>query len=399
MKKKATLIIWLTLTAHLVVGQQLNIGDKVPNASIDLISPINEMTSLNDMKGKVVILDFWATWCGPCISNMAHLDSLHKKFAGALEIIAVSHEERGRLERFAKKRPVSFEYALSSDGILQDLFPHRVIPHSVIIDKSGVVRAITNPQNIDATVIQAVLNQETIDLPVKSDNIEFDYAMDYFNRDSSTIEAFEIQPYNPDIPSFTKYQQGGNRITMHNTTITGMYREAFEMSSYRLVFDIDGARVDWENTANRFNLDILVAPADSNKVKDVLKEKLLSTLEIKARVEKRTMEVIVMTLNDSIPFGLGLSNTEQTELTSRGDQYISNSASLNEFAQYLENYGIVGMPVKDETGLAEKYKFNFAFDPENSQSFFDEMDRMGLKLKRKEREIEVLVIYEEVGND
>lgn len=106
-----------------------------------------------------------------------------------------------------------------------------------------------------------------------------------------------------------------------------------------------------------------------------------------------------MTLNDSIPFGLAPAKAKKTELKSRGDQYKSNRSSLSDFAAYLENYGIVGMPVNNETVLSGNFIFDFSFDPESSQSFFDAIDKMGIKLKKKKREIEVLVIYEETHND
>ncbi len=398
MKKRLTFIFWLAIVGQQLNGQVLSIGDNVPDLDISLITTDQETTSLNHLKGKVILLDFWATWCGSCIVNMPHLDALQNEFSEDLEVIAISEEERGRLERFAKNRPFSFTYAHSSDGKFQEAFPHRVIPHSVIIDKNGKVVAITNPKNIDRSIIQSVIDQEPIDLPIKSDQLEFDYTMDYFNRDSSEIEAFDIQPYNPDIPGFTKFHNEGRRITMHNTTITGMYREAFDMSYYRLLLLIDEAKVDWENTANRYNLDILVAPEDTERLREIFKNKLLSTLEIKGRIEQREMDVAVLSLNDSIPLRLEAAETEQRELKARGDQYKSNSSTLSDFADYLEKHGIVGMPVEDETALSNKFKFDFSFDPENSESFHNAIKKMGLKIKKRKREVDVLVIYEEKGD-
>lgn len=399
MKNKVILIMCLVLTVHVTRAQSLNVGDHVPDIKIDLIFPEAGHTSTAAMKGKVVLLDFWATWCGSCIFNMPHLDSLQTEFADELQVIAISEEKRDRLERFSKNRPFAFSYAHSLDGIFQEIFPHRMIPHSVIINAKGQVVAITNPKNITKQVIKDVVNNVPINLPLKKDNAAFDYTSDYFNRDPKEVEAFDIQPYNPDIPGFTKFQKDGRRITMHNTTITGMYREAFDMSSYRLVLDIDEAKVDWENTSNRYNVDILVAPEDKSKLKDTFKEKLLSTLEIKAATKIKEMEVVVVSLNDSVPFSLSKSVDQKKELRSRADQYKSNGSSMEDFARYLERYGILGMPVVDETGLEGKYQFDFSFDSENSKSFLETIKKMGLKLKKEKRQIEVLVIYEETHND
>jgi len=399
MKLKTLFIIASLLIFQSVKGQELTVGDKAYTLDFEPLGAKTSITSTSDLKGKVILLDFWATWCGSCIVNMPHLDSLQAKFQDNLQIIAISSEEKDRLERFVKNRPFNFLFTRDGNQQMQDVFPHRMIPHSVLIDKEGRVVAITKPENINEQVIRDVINNEPIDLPLKVDNVAFDYSSDYFNRSDDEVEAFDIQPYNPNVPGFTKFHKDGRRITMHNTTITGMYREAFGMSSYRLVLNLDEAKVDWENTTNRYNVDILVSPEDKTRLKEIFKEKLLSTLSIKARKETREMEVIVLSLNDSVPFSLEQSVTEKKELNSRGDQYISNSSTLIEFADYLETYGILGKPVKDETGLTDSYQFDFSFDPENSQSFLDGIAKMGLKLKKENRKVEVLVIYEEKLND
>jgi uncharacterized protein (TIGR03435 family) len=396
MKNKALLIVWLLLISQLSPGQSLNIGDKAPNISMVLVTSEKANISTDQLKGKVILLDFWATWCGSCIVNMPHLDSLQTEFADQLQVIAISSEEQERLERFSKNKPFSFLYGRDGDDELQEIFPHRMIPHSVLINAQGEVVAITAPSNITHEIIQKVINGEAIELPRKRDNLGFDYRVDYFNKDSTTIESFDIQPYNPSIPGFTKFHMNGRRITMHNTTITSMYREAYEMSSDRLTLEIAAEKVDWENTKNRFNLDIIVAPEDKTMIREILREKLDDALDIKARVEIKELEVAVLFKNDSIPFALTpKSADEKISASSRGDHFSSNQATLNEFRSYLERFGIVGLPVVNETGILGEYKFDFTFDPENPKSFFPALENLGLKIKRATRKIEVLVIYEQ----
>ncbi|MEL7147447.1 MAG: DUF3738 domain-containing protein, partial [Bacteroidota bacterium] len=69
-------------------------------------------------------------------------------------------------------------------------------------------------------------------------------------------------------------------------------------------------------------------------------------------------------------------------------------AKLADFAAYLEDFGIVGSAVVDETGLDELYEIDFSFLPEDPQTFHDAIKKMGLKLKKEQREIAVLVISE-----
>ncbi|OEK04484.1 redoxin domain-containing protein [Roseivirga misakiensis] len=398
MKLKAIIILALILVSGLLRGQALTVGDNIDHLEeleVDLIGPKNGKTTNGFPKKKVILIDFWATWCGSCIVNMPHLDSLQKEFKDDLLVLAVSTEDKARLERFAAKRPYSFMYARDREHKMSDYFPYRMLPHSVLIDVDGTVVAITNPSNINKEVIKKVINKEKIDLPLKVDNTAFDYAADYFNLPADAIETFDIQPYNPNIPGFTKYNKDGRRISMHNTTITGMYRQAFDMSSFRLELQIDEAKVDWKNTDNRYNLDILVAPEDAGRLNEIFQEKLLSTLDIKAKTKKKEMEVIVVSKIDSIPFPLEKAGTDVKNLNSRGDRFISNRSSMDDFTKYLEDQGTLGKPVVNETGIDGLFVFDFSYDPENPQSFHDAIKKMGIKMKKEMREIDILVIYEE----
>ncbi|MFK8163606.1 MAG: hypothetical protein AB8H12_14255 [Lewinella sp.] len=108
--------------------------------------------------------------------------------------------------------------------------------------------AITAPENITAVVIEKVLRGESIDLPVKISKQDFDPLYDYFQADTLTQASFDLQPNNPDLPSFTKqYGEGpfkGRRFTAYNQTIEGLYRDA-----YQIDFSFDPENPDTFRTA------------------------------------------------------------------------------------------------------------------------------------------------------
>ncbi len=97
-----------------------------------------------DTKGKVVIVDFWASWCGPCVKSLPAFKELHEKFADkGLVIIAVSvDEEKAAMDTFLKKTPVPFAVVRDAEEKLQKRIDLSGVPVTYILDRQGVIRVI-----------------------------------------------------------------------------------------------------------------------------------------------------------------------------------------------------------------------------------------------------------------
>ena len=102
------------------------------------------------------------------------------------------------------------------------------------------------------------------------------------------------------------------------------------------------------------------------------------------------MEVWVLSAK---PGGITLSAADAPQpYTARGDHFNSSGATMADFAEYLEGFGIVGGPVLDETSTDQVYEIDFSFDPENPDSFTQRLAEMGLMVKKETREIDILVL-------
>ena len=110
--------------------------------------------SLSAYRGRVVYLDFWASWCGPCAQALPALDALRKEFPpGDFQVVAVNVDrERAVAKKFLTKRPVGYPSALDPEGVLPAKYGVDSMPTSFLIDRNGVVRHVQRgfrPSDVD----------------------------------------------------------------------------------------------------------------------------------------------------------------------------------------------------------------------------------------------------------
>ena len=107
--------------------------------------------SLSDFRGKVVLVNIWATWCPPCRDEMPSMQKLYDRFKGEhLEILAVSIDAEGQkaVDPFMRKMNLTFPALLDPKGMIQGLYRITGVPESFIVDREGIlVNKIIGPMD------------------------------------------------------------------------------------------------------------------------------------------------------------------------------------------------------------------------------------------------------------
>jgi thiol-disulfide isomerase/thioredoxin len=135
------------------VGLLAAVATAAAAASSDAAGPAPEFTlgslngakaALSQYKGQVVMINFWATWCGPCQQEMPLLDQMYKKYKGAgFTLLGVNvDKDAPPVKDLLTKKPVSFPVLLDPENKVSKIYRVNAMPSTVIVDRKGNVRYV-----------------------------------------------------------------------------------------------------------------------------------------------------------------------------------------------------------------------------------------------------------------
>ena len=134
---------------------------KIPNITLESLT--GGKVELKNFKGKVIFLNFWATWCGPCKEEMPSMEALQLQFKDKdflFLTISVDYEGAKPVRDFIAKHRYTFPVLIDQKGETLDLFDVKGIPTTFIIDKQGTLLGIAiGPRNWKSPEVITLLNQ------------------------------------------------------------------------------------------------------------------------------------------------------------------------------------------------------------------------------------------------
>ena len=154
------ILFFLSVTASCAraEGGLLRVGDRPP--ALDFKCYDSEKTfDWAGLKGRVVVIEFWATWCPPCIKNIPHINGLVNEFRNdPVTFISITYETGEMVKKFLVGHPLKTVVGLDNDFAMFKSYRAWGIPMTVIVNRKGKIACVIHPDNLNDSVIHDVIN-------------------------------------------------------------------------------------------------------------------------------------------------------------------------------------------------------------------------------------------------
>ena len=379
-----------TLTPSHAQVTTLRIGDVAPEIKVEklLQAPPDAQTAATTLKGKVVVVEFWATWCLPCVPAIAHLNQVAAKFKDKpVQFIAITDEgDESLVKKFLNEQPIRGWVGLDTDGSVFRAYKAGGRPHTVLVDRDGKIAAITYAEKVTAAVLDNLVAGKLVSLPLKplGDSPDVDLA-----KTAGELFQATIQPSTGSGPLYGGMLIAPGRIESDGVPLLPAIVTAYRTSNHRTV---EGVPLPKEF----YKFKVLVPKGREELVYPVFQQALEVTFGLKVRREMREADVFVLSLGSDKRSSLNPSQASgSSERNDRGFVR-AKKQPIKKLVDLLEGM-FLRAPVVDETGLTAEYDWDLPYNRASNNVLLDAIrTQLGLEVVTAKRRIEFLVI-EKVG--
>ncbi|HYC29349.1 MAG TPA: TlpA disulfide reductase family protein, partial [Chitinophagaceae bacterium] len=283
---KAALFCFSLVFCNSIFAQPLiTTGDIFPNYILrPVVNAPQSQVDVWSIRGKYIFLNFWGTWCAPCIPEMDSLGKLQKKYANFIQVIGVSNDPKENLVAYLKKRPTTVWLASDMSANLYRQAGFSFVGQTMILDPQKKIIALVKTDSINNTLIQQLIRGKNIVSNAEVNARSIQQTGDAFGIDSSVEYGVSIRAYMPGKPSMSTTYRGtaleGRRLTYYNICPTTLFRDAYNITSpEQVVYETDQKQLcNFDNKATLLCFDLVVKPSRKDSLKLIMQQKLNSML-------------------------------------------------------------------------------------------------------------------------
>ena len=365
------LVAFLYLAVYAVAD--IRVGQPAPEIALDQLLPDRPVAdaSLRSLKGKAVVLEFWATWCGPCVAGIPDWNRLVEAFRDKPVIfLSVTDENPGHVEKFLQKTPIEGWVGIARRKAMHDPYEIDGIPRAVLIDASGKLAGTIYTPRLKSVMVEQLIAGKPLDLGG--------------GNKRETQPALEIS-VRPTLSTEGRFGVESDRDRL-------AYRAATLRVLVSQLWDVPTERISGEVGRDRtlYDISVTLPGAGRDVLKSLARTALESALALDVQRETRESDAWVLTAPNRKP--AGLKETESPgggvmSSTGRNSVGIRNG-QIPMLAQLLERAS--GKPVIDETNLGGHYDVQLKW--EDDAGLQRAVRDLGLELALERRRLDYLAV-------
>lgn len=368
-------------------ADELRLGAPAPPLTLNhlLQAPVGTAVAWESLKGSVVVLEFWATWCPGCRDQIPHLNRLEEQFRGKrVRFLSLTDEEPELVQRFLKDYPISGWIGLDANDKTFERYGVIGRPTTVIVDAAGVVRGIGNPADLTGEIIENVLAAKPIVFSRKGTPSAKLQALPepFYQLMLRPAGSVAVTGFSPGAVS----GKAGKQWTLWGAWLGRLLSEAYDIPEER----IQGP--EWAVRSDKVRYDVALAAPDLTdpRRRELLKRVLADTFQLKFHEESRESDVYVLQRRPGAEPKLRSSSGKASRWGKAGD-LVAVSMPLASLVKVAEQ--AIGTAIIDETRLTGRFDFELNWEVGNAQSLIEAIgSQVGLELRPSRRLLVYLVL-------
>ncbi|QES88521.1 TlpA family protein disulfide reductase [Rhizosphaericola mali] len=410
------IFIFLFSNNHAQQIKPLQIGDTIPDLTLqNILNYKGNTVRISDFRSKLLVLDFWATWCTACINTFAHNNEIQKKYNVQVKILNVTYEPTDFTANFldklvARKGNAYSITTVTNDTTLQQIFPHKFVPHLVWIDSNRVVRAITASRQLTPENIDKILGQHTVDFQQKAD---IKYTQPLFLSSAILDSSFTLQHYSLLVHGNIYDGAGVGQYYLKDHEKT--YGLNYTNQSLLFILNMLGNQI-WENYYHsNFNQNrILLELSDSTTMDKLRKDnwqfsfvvsknnsdsffiKALDEIgkntDIDVQIEQRLMNCIALVRTTNNNKIVTKGGRPLIDLWSKKKGNFRNQP-IKYFVNELDGGNITPLPIIDATGIRGNIDITL-YPPYTLENIRCQIKSYGLNLVPVKKTLNVIIVHD-----
>lgn len=389
--KKLIYILTLLTIGNTYAQSNIKVNEKAP--PINITDWIENVPSDKNLSDKYIVLEFWATWCGPCIAAVPHMNKIQQEFNQKdLYYISITDESIEKVERTLKR--IDFKSIVVTDLTTKTQINFgdgikglEAFPLTVLIDKSGVVKWIGEPKDLNPTIMSVFLsngNQERVE-------VNFNIMETAEQKESHPIYNFKELFTNKELKYYFDLQESKETETIKQSIGTSIIKlQAYKLKDiYNEILKIKNDRLELPERFENKQFDLMYKNTEKSENFDLLENDILKKLNLEKTIDVRPTKTFVISIQDQSLLEETLEKMFSAK-SDADDTIIFTAYTLDKTLDELSNVSPTPFIWESEN----ETKYDFIIGVKSETDIVNSLKSYGLAVAEKYLEIEYLTLID-----